>query len=169
MKLRIFILIVVLNMIFISFISSCRTDPEEDKVFPYIEPEKKGHEPDEPPPPPQPPPLGVDGHGITLNANYLSLEEVARDVLCGKYGNELQLLLADEVSKCVSLLADSGIVSFSGETPVLRCTSFENKRGILFDTDYIFRPILKGAYGDEVRNLFNLLMRDDKIPRGKRQ
>jgi len=165
MKFRIIVVLVVLNAVVISFLNSCNrySGGEKRGIVPYIEPEKKGREPDDPPPPPPPPPpLGTESYGSTLSVNYYSLEEVARDVLCGKYGSELQQMLADEVAKCISSLADSNIIELSGKISVLSCNSVKDKKGILFDTDYIVTPILKGFYGEEAKAMLKLLMQNDE-------
>ncbi len=134
-------IIFLIFLIFVSILPSCETPSEPDE-----KPVKIPSEPlDKPPPPPPPPPKSSLA---PLTSNLRTLESIASDVLRGYYGPELQLLLADEITKCVNKMSDAGMLSAhsKGDRIVLRREGSESQ-SIMYSDGYLLEWILNGRYG----------------------
>ena len=152
MKVRIvlvsFLLIAILSTLFLS------CTPKG----PVEVPDKKdpGEPPDGPPPPP-PPPSGAGAQSACLQAGALassspSLEQIARDVLSGKYGSALQKMLADEVSTCLNQMSEEGVIAISTEESEKSISiPYGDKGLIMFDMGYIGGEIDRGEFGSDAR------------------
>jgi len=114
-----------------------------------------GTEPDEPPDDPPPPPDNLVGApGGAESAGGMSLELVAQKVLNGDYGQNLQRMLSDEISKCITQMAFERVV-FIGPgdiTSHIRINP-DGNRSIMFDSGYIAKEIVEGEYGTEAREM----------------
>ena len=140
-KLVVFLLIAILSTL---FLSCGKENP--------VEPKSEPSEPEEPPPTPPPPP-GVSAQSTSLQAGSLassppSLEQIARDVLGGKYGSVLQKMLADEVSTCLNQMSEEGVIVISSEESEKSITIPYGENGlIMFDMGYIGGKIDRGEFG----------------------
>jgi len=156
-KIRLLISI-LLTINFIISLYSCERDIVEPK--PKKEPTEKKGEPPEPPPDPPPPPENDKKSG-TLKMGAGSLEQIARDVLVGRYGPEIQLLLADEVAQCIQSMAESDIIKIN-INPLNRQIEVVSNSRIYFDMSYIVTDIINGKFGTGTKEVFHYLLRRDK-------
>jgi hypothetical protein len=143
----VFLLIAILSALFLS------CDPKG----PVEVPDKKDPgEPEDPPPPPPPPPAAgaqsaclQDG---TIASSPASLEQIAREVLSGKYGSVLQKMLADEVSTCLNQMSEEGVIDISSEESEKSITIEYGENGlIMFDMGYMGGKIDRGEFGADAR------------------
>lgn len=113
---------------------------------------KEPSEPDPPPPdPPKPPEAGENGASASAEP-ILTLEQIARDVLLGNYGRELQAMLADEVATCLNQMSLERVIEIGSEESSIIITIPSDKNGsIIFDMTYIAPKILRGDFGSDAR------------------
>jgi|GEM_PF-5000236 len=142
-----FLLIAILSTLFLS----CVKDPG-----PVVPEQSEPGEPEDPPPPPPPPPgasaQSSDLQSAALTSSAVSLEQIARDVLCGKYGAVLQKMLADEVSTCLNQMSEEGVIAISSEESEKSITIPYGENGlIMFDIGYIGGKIDRGEFGGDAR------------------
>ena len=105
--------------------------------------EEPSEPPDQPPPDPDPAPTSPDHSPIP------TLEEIAGNVLQGEYGPELQQLLADEVTTCLQMMAESGMISVSQSPEDVELERIETESNeVLYSDRYIVEWILDGRYGE---------------------
>jgi len=152
MKARILLVAILLIAILSPLLISCEKDVP-------VRPEEKPSEPGEPdgPPPPPPPPPGAGAQSASLQDGTLvsspsSLEQIARDVLSGKYGSVLQKMLVDEVSTCLNQMSEEGVIAISSEESEKNITIPYGENGlIMFDMGYIGSKIDRGEFGGDAR------------------
>ena len=133
------VLLLLVTTVVVMAVPACITSPDEDKdkVSQPSEP------PDDPPPDPPPPPASTDHTRIP------TLEEIAGNVLDGDYGPELQQLLADEISTCLNMMIESGMIVALPSHDVIELGRIESEsREILYSDRYIVDWILDGRYGE---------------------
>ena len=140
-------LLLLVTTVLVMAVPACITSPDDkkDKIIDQPSPP-----PDNPPPDPPPPPASTDHSPIP------TLEEIAGDVLQGEYGPELQQLLADEVSVCLNMMIESGMISVSSSPDGMELERIETEAStILYSDRYIMEWILDGRYGETAT--YNLL------------
>jgi len=117
-------------------------------------------EPENPPPPPPPPQTSGSQGCVGTSDVRLSLDEISAKVLRGEYGSDLQAILSDEVSRCVSKMIEEGVVSVSvsGKRIDIDVPS-DGSRQVMFDGGYVLDEILDGQFGDQARNTVHLFAR----------
>ena len=143
MKRRTLIILLLLSFFIMLTVPACIFDPKEDEPEIVDQPSEPS---DNPPPPPPPPPGGLP------RSEAQSLEAIAGDVLKGRYGAQLQRLLADEVSVCVNMMAASGMVSVHLQPCGIRLKLHESEsKRILYSDGYLVEWILTGRYGPTAR------------------
>jgi hypothetical protein len=144
--------IVVLSLIVVGLLLSCEDDPDIVKPEPGPPPE--------PPPDPPPPPQGSGISRYSLNSTPVMIPElIARNVLSGEYGPELQRLLADEITVCINQMSREGVVSVVPGESRLTIDVMEGSKGqVLFHPGYIVPAILDGRYGEDVRDALAYLL-----------
>lgn len=147
--------LLLLSVLVISLtIASCIFEPQPEKDKEQVD--NPSEPPDDPPPPPPPPPESL----LIATASGLSLEAVAKDVIGGLYGPQLQKLLADEVSACVNLLSESSMVSIHRLGDEIRLMRHDRGPGsVTYSDGYLVGNILEGRYGDEARNNLRIFIR----------
>ncbi len=152
MKRRTFTILLLLSIVVISLtVPACIFDPKKDPPEIVNQPSEP---PDNPPPPPPPPPRALG------SSSAQALETIAGDVLRGLYGSQLQRLLADEVSACVSMMAASGMVSIHIHPDGTRLKRRESKFDrVLYSDGYLVEWILGGRYGQTARTNLHSFIR----------
>lgn len=121
-----------------------------------VEPNKQPSEPEGPPKPPPPPPSpGGQNGGLqqeASNAPAPSVEQIARGVLAGEYGPELQGMLADEVATCLNKMSEENIVTItraeSGQGLVISSTG---NCFVMFNIGYLADRIISGEFGSDAQ------------------
>ena len=150
MPLRILLVAFLLTAIFSALFLAC------GKEQPVAVPKQQPSEPEGPPPPPPPPPdtggQSLSSQPPTPTAPDRSLAQIARDVLAGNYGPELQSMLADEVSTCLNQMSEEGIIIIVATESEKSVSILLGANGlIMFDMGYIGQKILCGEFGGDVR------------------
>jgi hypothetical protein len=129
-----------------------------------VAPEPGPQDPLEPPPPPPPPPgsLNLDGSRLGSVPGF-TVDMIAEKVLQGDYGQEMQILLAEEVAACLNQMSVENVVSISSGACV-HVRSVEGGKGsVLFNYGCIEEDVLAGAYGMDVREALHAFLRGPKI------
>jgi hypothetical protein len=116
------LLVVVLVVVFLAtsiVLIGCEEEPEK-----IVAPQP----PPPPPPDPPPPPQGSSLARSSMNATPVMMPDlIARNVLNGEYGPELQRLLADEIATCINQMSSEGVVSVAPGTSSLAIDLIEDR------------------------------------------
>lgn len=153
--------VIILHLLMMNIFLGCERDDEITVDDGNNDPtDSTGTEPDEPPPPPPPPGCLTGESDYSVSSEGMPLELIAQKVLSGEYGEALQKILADEISTCITQMAEERVVQISSGdmTSIIRINS-DSKDGIMFNSGYIADEVISGDYGNEAKETLVLMMK----------
>ncbi len=160
MNKKILCIMIIISIISSNFIS-CGTGDDIGTVKPkdtdttQTDSTRQPEEP--PPPPPQTPSNSLLNNTLKINNFESRLHQIALDALNGKYGIEIQQLLAEEVSRCINEMQNQNILQISLlPDNTAQITIIENK-SIPLRLSHTYQKIVQGYYGQSVKEIISFL------------